>query len=83
MRFATLLNILFIAILGTACSNTDSSSKELEQFVQKANDELFNKGNLDFADEAFAADYGGQGPAAIKSFLGEMRTVFPRYTGDH
>ena len=51
--------------------------EELKEFVLRANDELLNKGNLDFADEVFAMDYGDRGPEGIKEMVTGLRTAFP------
>jgi len=50
--------------------------------ILKANEELLNKGNTAFADEAFEADYtfpGYQekGPALIKAFVNDLKKAFP------
>jgi len=63
-----------------AIQSCDQSSKKEEQnkaLIVKANNELFNKGNLDFADEVFTDDYRGRGPSIIKEFVSGRRTAFP------
>ena len=51
--------------------------QQLIDLIRQANDELLNKGNLDFADEVFAATYGDRGPEGIKAFVTELRSAFP------
>ena len=53
------------------------NSERNKSLVIKANEELFNKGNLSFADEVFTSDYAGEGPESIKKHVGNMRTAFP------
>ena len=53
--------------------------------IQKANDELFHKGNLDLVRELFAPSYvvhftGGEkagSPDFIRSFVSDLRAAFP------
>ena len=53
--------------------------------IQRANEELLNKGNLELAEEIFAPTYVGHetegdfegGPDAIKAFVTSIRTAFP------
>ncbi len=53
--------------------------------IQRANEELLNKGNLELAEEIFAPTYVGReaegdfegGPDAIKAFVTSIRTAFP------
>jgi len=54
----------------------DNSERNKSSII-KANEELFNKGNLSFADEVFTSDYAGEGPEYIKKYVGNMRTAFP------
>jgi steroid delta-isomerase-like uncharacterized protein len=66
--------------LKTAATASDRATQ-----LRVANDEFFNKGNLAMAAEIFAPDYVAHvtdgslrgGPAAIESFVNEMRTAFP------
>ncbi|MCX2743165.1 ester cyclase [Mangrovivirga sp. M17] len=43
----------------------------------KANNEILNDGNLDYADTIFAENYRNEGPAIIKKHVKEMRNAFP------
>ncbi len=61
----------------SACSSPQSDTAALKKALLKTNEELLNKGNLAYADEAFSADYAGRGPGQIKLFIRELRTAFP------
>jgi TonB family protein len=60
---------------------SSESIKEIEErnksLVLKANEEIFNKGNLDFADKVFARFYGDRGPEYIKEYARSLKTAFP------
>lgn len=61
---------------GTAEPTIDGP--DYKAMIIQTNDELLNKGNLDYADQAFSADYAnGAGPELIKKFVGELRAAFP------
>jgi predicted ester cyclase len=55
---------------GKEKANIQEQNKAL---ILRANEELLNKGNLDFADEVFAADH----VEGIKKFVTALRTAFP------
>jgi steroid delta-isomerase-like uncharacterized protein len=66
-------------------------SEENKAISRRADEELFNLGNLSVADELFAVDYvyhdptSGEdwcGPEGVKQFVSMFRTAFPdlRYT---
>ena len=81
-NFISIFTAISFLILG-ACANennepakTDFTERNKASII-KANDELFNKGNLDFADEVFTDNYAEQGPTWIKEYVGNMRTAFP------
>ena len=75
--------LVSLSLLIGACAGQNSESEKInnsernKSLVIKANDELFNKGNLSFADEVFSSDYAGEGPEWIKKFVGNRRTAFP------
>jgi predicted ester cyclase len=55
-----------------------------EKRIRFANDEILGKGNLDIADEVFAADYvvhaGGKdfkGPQFVRRFIRQLRSAIP------
>lgn len=56
--------------------------------VQRFYDELWNKGNLDIADELFSPDFkghapgdtGANGPEGVKQFVATWRAAFPDLT---
>jgi predicted ester cyclase len=64
---------------------TTESATNLEGRIRKANDEIFNKGNLEVLRDIFAPGYvvhpGGQdteaGPEFIRSLATAMRNAFP------
>lgn len=75
--------LVILSLLIGACAdqnkepeNTNNSEQNKSSII-KANEELFNKGNLSFADEVFTSDYAGKGPEWIKKYVGNMRTAFP------
>ncbi|NMM47442.1 ester cyclase [Marinigracilibium pacificum] len=43
----------------------------------KANDEILNNGNLNYADQIFADNYRDKGPTIIKEYANDMRNAFP------
>lgn len=53
------------------------NTADIKANLIKTNDELFHKGNLDYADEVFSSDYAGGGPAFIKEYVGDLRVAFP------
>ena len=72
-----------LALVATAC--TQQVDIDWEPQIQRANEELLNKGNLELAEEIFAPTYVGHGaegdfeggPDAIKAFVTSIRTAFP------
>lgn len=74
------LVFMTIYVIVIAIQSCDQSTKKQEQnkaSIKSVNHELFNKGSLDFADQIFAADYAGRGPALIKEFTSDRRAAFP------
>ncbi|MEO5601608.1 MAG: ester cyclase [Cyclobacteriaceae bacterium] len=71
------MTILVIVIALQSCDQTLQKETKNKASLINANHELLNNGNLDFADEAFTADYSGRGPALIKEFVSDIRTAFP------
>lgn len=69
--------IFMIVIAIQSCDQSPKKQEQNKASIINANDELFNKGSLDFADQVFAADYSGRGPALIKEFTSARRTAFP------
>jgi steroid delta-isomerase-like uncharacterized protein len=62
------------------------SAEQNKAICRRADEELFNRGNLDVADELFAVDYvyhdptGGEdwrGPEGVKRYVSMFRTAFP------
>lgn len=71
-----------VLLIVMSCSPSDDMKERNKEFVVKGHDELFNKGNLSFADEMFHAEYSFpgeslKGPALIKEFVGNMKKAFP------
>lgn len=59
-------------------SEANSDNPDYKAMIIEANEELLNKGNLDYADQVFSTAYAnGNGPEMIKKFVGELRTAFP------
>jgi predicted ester cyclase len=81
-NFISAFAAISFLILGACASEksepvkTDFTERNKTSII-KANDELFNKGNLDFADEVFTENYAEKGPNFIKEYVGSMRTAFP------
>lgn len=77
----------FTAIIGlialfSSCSQTVNVEERNKALIMKAHDEMFTKGNLNYADENFTTDYivqgyPGKGPAMLKAVIKERREVFP------
>ena len=81
-NFISVFTVISFLFLG-ACANkkseptiTDFTDRNKASII-KANDELFHKGNLDYADEVFTENYAGKGPSFIKEKIESMRTAFP------
>lgn len=67
-----------VAVIVLSCNRpVEETQAEKIAAVVNANEELFNKGNVDYADKVFAADYPGGGPAMIKKFVTTRRAAFP------
>jgi len=73
MKPSNFIILLAIILLSGACSVEEGNKSS----VIKANEELFNKGNLSYADEVFTTDYAGKGPEFIKKDIGDLRIAFP------
>jgi len=70
--------ILSAAILFfSACRENVNIQERNKSEVIKGNDELFNKGNLSWADANFSDDYAGRGPEYIKEYTNSLRAAFP------
>ena len=73
-----------------SCNQSSSVQERNKALVLKANEELFAKGNLSYADEIIDAEYtypgfDAKGPELIKAYLTEVKKAFPdlEYTVDH
>jgi steroid delta-isomerase-like uncharacterized protein len=64
------------------------STEERKAFVRRMMEELWNKGNLDFADEALTSDFvkyepaspeGIRGPEGFKQNVAAVRSAFPDF----
>ncbi len=69
-------------IAAMSCTPTARTEDRNRDLLLKANDEILTKGNLQYADEAFAADYASpgydlKGPALINSFVNQLKQGFP------
>lgn len=77
LSFFVISFILLFGCTQAVQQGNDNFTERNKASIIKANGELFNKGNLSYADEVFTSDYAGQGPVWVKKHLGEMRTAFP------
>jgi predicted ester cyclase len=68
------VTVIIISLLAS-CSQSSVQQEENKSTILNANDELFNKGNVEFADEVFAREYAG-GSNRIKDFVLARRTAF-------
>jgi steroid delta-isomerase-like uncharacterized protein len=64
------------------------TAEEMKAFVRRQIDELWNKGNLDFAEECFTTDFVShdpaspeeiRGPEGFKQNVAEVRAAFPDF----
>ncbi len=76
MKPPTLLSLI-LAFLAVSCNNPTETINTPKISLEKANDELLNKGNLSYADSVFSDNYRGQGPEMIRNFVRELRAAFP------
>ncbi len=82
MKNSTLIFFSIFSILISGCNQieeqkTNDATNQYKTSIRKANEELFNKGNLDYADETFTNDYAEQGPELVKNYVRSLRTAFP------
>lgn len=71
------MTILLTVIIITSCDQQKDVEERNKASLLKAHEELFDKGNLDYADEVFTKEYAGQGPEWIKDYVRERREAFP------
>jgi len=77
----SLVVTMSLIILLSACNQGSKVTERNKASVGKANDEMFIKGNLDYADENLTADYSvqgypGKGPGMLKTAIKERREAF-------
>ncbi|MBT31669.1 MAG: hypothetical protein CMO01_18590 [Thalassobius sp.] len=83
MKNLNLIGSIILLFIAGACTHQNETADKLnnpeaiKDAIVKANDELLNKGNLDFADQVFAKEYRGAGPDVIKNMVTNMRGAFP------
>lgn len=77
MKIPILLYLVIAILVLASCTEEVNILEQNKALIRDANEELFNKGNLAFADEVFAPDYGKSGPEGIKKFLSALRIAFP------
>jgi len=75
-------SLVFMIVLSTvivieSCNQNASVEERNKASLLRAHAELFDKGNLNYADEVFTPDYAGQGPEWIKNYVKERREAFP------
>lgn len=68
---------IFILIASCDKQNKNSENTDFQLSLETSNDQLLNKGNVDFADSLFAKDYNNVGPNIIKNYVNDIRTAFP------
>lgn len=71
-----------ICVVVMSCTPTANFQDRNRAVILKANEELFTKGNLQFADEAFTDDYSFpgmdlKGPELVKHVVTQLKTAFP------
>ncbi len=83
MNYTPLVLLVLLVVSVPAC-NEPKKTPEVVDFSERnkssikiANEELFNKANLDFADEVFTGDYAKGGPEIVKKYIEELRSAFP------
>jgi len=69
----SLLAVMVIVMVLSSCEQSTEKQDQLKASVIEGNDELLNKGNLDFADQLFAENQ----VAGIKGFVSSIRNSFP------
>ena len=79
----TVLLVMSMVLVPPVLFLSNTNIQEIDKkLIIKANDELLNKGNLDFADKVFADNYrlkGAEagGPEQIKRAVRNVRRAFP------
>jgi predicted ester cyclase len=73
--FVQLSFVLSIIVTFQSCDQDSKKRDQQKATIVNANDELFNKGNVDFADQVFAAEYAKA--IDIKEFVSLRRKAFP------
>lgn len=66
-----------MVIILASCDQKKGAEERNKASLLKTHEELFDKGNLNYADEVFTQDYAGQGPEWIKAYVKERREAFP------
>ena len=61
MKIPILLCLVIPILVLASCTEEVNMLEQNKALIRDANEELLNKGNLDFADEVFAADYSNPG----------------------
>lgn len=77
MKTSSMLLCAALILMLCGCEEKVNIQEQNKAKIRRANDELFNKGNLAFADEVFAPDYMERGPEYIKEFVADLRIAFP------
>jgi predicted ester cyclase/ketosteroid isomerase-like protein len=71
---------LILIVLAAGCAEVADEGEGNKALILNANDEILNKGNLAFVQDAFSEDYAnpaGRGPDTIRKFATSLRTAFP------
>jgi len=82
MKNATLIVFSIFSIVFVGCSTAEQTEsisimERNRASIIEANEELFHKGNVAYADELFTSDYAEAGPDWIKDYIENIRTAFP------
>jgi predicted ester cyclase len=66
-----------IPYMHTTAESIKAIEERCKSLVFNANKQIFNEGDLAFAEEVFASYYLGQGPGYIKKRVTALKTAFP------
>jgi predicted ester cyclase len=73
----TISLVVVLPFVIQSCNSSSDNEERNKTSIITANDELFDKGNLDHANNVFSEDYAGIGPDPIKDFISKIRQAFP------
>ncbi len=81
-NYSGLATLAILAVLSASCDQRSKIEERNRAALIRINEELFAKGNLDFANEAIAASYtypgfSQKGPDLIKTYVADLKKAFP------